>query len=451
MKVTVVGLGYVGAVTAAGLAVAGHDVLAVDIDDRRMETLRSGKAPFYEPGLDDWLADALQRGRLRIVHRDRVEEELGDVALIATGTPPASNGAADLRQVWSAVSWVASMRPRGLVLAMKSTVPPGTGRRIIARELAGTGTRYVSNPEFLREGQALQDWLRPDRIVIGAEPGDDDAVETIKRMHHGIDAPCMATDVTSAEMIKYASNAFLATRISFINEMASLCAFAGASIDDVSDGLAMDSRTGARIHAGVGYGGSCFPKDVRALDYLALTSGVSVDVLRSVINTNNRQRLLPLHTLRRRFAGALPGLRAGVLGLAFKPGTDDVRDAPSLDLIRALADEGVSVAAYDPRAAETARPHLPESAQIVSSADEAANRAQALVLLTEWGEIVGADWEAIARAMLPPRFVFDGRNALDPEAMDALGFEYVGVGRTPQQSARRQLALLPAPPLSRSA
>ena len=312
---------------------------------------------------------------------------------------------------------------------MKSTVPPGTGWKLMGQELKGTGIRYVSNPEFLREGRALQDWASPDRIVIGAEPGDDRSVEVVSTMYAGIDAPHMVTDITSAEMIKYASNAFLATRISFINEIALLCGAVGASIDAVSEGLAMDSRTGGRIHAGVGYGGSCFPKDVRALDHLALTSDANIDLLRSVINTNNRQRLLPLHALRRRFQGALGGLRVGILGLAFKPETDDVRDAPALDLIRALAGEGADIRAFDPQAMEPARSVLPSSVEMAGGVEEAANRAQALVLMTEWGQIVGADWQAVARCMRPPRYVFDGRNALDPVEMDRLGFEYVGVGR----------------------
>ena len=431
LKITVVGLGYVGTVAAAGLAAAGHDVLGIDIDRRRIDLLRTGRIPIYEPGLEPKVASGLRSGALRFLHRDDVAEQLGDVALIATGTPPTHGGAADLQQVRAAIAWVKSVGTEDLVAAMKSTVPPGTGRRILERELKGTGIRYVSNPEFLREGRAVDDWASPDRIVIGAAPGDDRSVEVVKRMHEGIDAPHLVTDVTSAEMIKYASNAFLATRISFINEMASLCGSIGASIDDVSRGLSMDSRTGARIHAGVGYGGSCFPKDVRALDHFALTTGVDVDLLRSVINTNNRQRLLPLHALRQRFDGALAGLRVGVLGLAFKPETDDVRDAPSLDLVRALVDEGVEVRAFDPQAMESARPALPSSVQLVDDVAEAASRAQALVLLTEWAQIVDADWQVLARCMLPPRLVFDGRNVLDPGEMDGLGFEYMGVGRGP--------------------
>ena len=424
-----VGLGYVGVVAAAELAMAGHDVLGVDIDQARVDALSAGWVPLYEPGLEDRVALATEKGLLRFLHRDEVAEEIGSVALIATGTPPTHGGAADLQQVSSAVSWVASKRPEDAVVVMKSTVPPGTGRRLMEQDLNGTAIRYVSNPEFLREGRALQDWTSPDRIVIGAEAGDSRSVEVVSTMYAGIDAPHMVTDITSAEMIKYASNAFLATRISFINEIALLCGAVGASIDSVSEGLAMDSRTGGRIHAGVGYGGSCFPKDVRALDHLALTSDANIDLLRSVINTNNRQRLLPLHALRRRFQGALAGLRVGILGLAFKPETDDVRDAPALDLIRALAGEGAEIRAFDPQAMEPARSVLPSSVEMAGGVEEAANRAQALVLMTEWADIVGTDWPVVARCMRPPRYVFDGRNALDPAEMDRLGFEYVGVGR----------------------
>ena len=434
MKIAVVGLGHVGTVAAAGLALAGHDVLGVDIDRERIDLLQMGRVPLYEQGLQERVTSALQRDALRFLHRDAVTEDLGDVALIAVGTPAGDGAAAGLHQVRAAVSWIKSTRPRDLVIAMKSTVLPGTGQRIVAGELAGTGIGYAANPEFLREGQALHDWDHPDRIVIGAASNDVRSVAAVKAMHAGIDAPRLVTDITSAEMVKYASNAFLATRISFINEIASLCDALGASIDDVSDGLAMDSRTGARIHAGAGYGGSCFPKDVHALDDLALAGGANVDLLRSVVTTNNRQRLLALHALRRRFDLALVGLNVGFLGLAFKPGTDDVRYAPSLDLIRALVAEGVAVRAYEPAATEFARPLLPPPVRLVGSVEEAADGAQSLVLLTEWGQIVNADWRAVARRMTPPRFVFDGRNALDPGRMENLGFEYVGVGRA---AARR--------------
>ena len=429
MKITVIGLGYVGAVVASGLAAAGHAVLGIDIDRERLATLQAGKVHLYEPGLEARVAEEVRKGQLRFLHRDEVDEPLGDAVVIATGTPPTDSGAADLSQVKSAVGWIRAREPRDVVVVMKSTVPPGVGQRLLQNDLRGTGIRYASNPEFLREGRAVADWDAPDRIVIGAEPGDDRAIAVVKGMHAGIDAPHMVTDITSAEMVKYASNAFLATRISFINEIALLCDRVGASIDAVSEGLAMDARAGARIHAGVGYGGSCFPKDVRALDYLALTSGVSVDLLRSVINVNNRQRMLPLYALRQRFNGALNGVRVGVLGLAFKPQTDDVRDAPSLSLIRELLDEDVQVLAFDPQANDTASRQLPAAVRMAASPTEAAEGAQAVVLLTEWPQIVQAEWPRIAAAMRSPRFLFDGRNALDADAMQALGFEYAGVGR----------------------
>ena len=248
-------------------------------------------------------------------------------------------------------------------------------------------------------------------------------------MYESIDAPWMITDITSAEMVKYASNALLATRISFMNEIAALCEQVGASIDDVSAGVAMDPRTGSKIHAGVGYGGSCFPKDVGALDHLAMATGVDAEILRAVIAVNQRQRLMPRRAIRERFGKAISGPRVAVLGLAFKPGTDDVREAPALELIRALSGDGASVVAYDPEAMPNAQPHLPPSVELAGDPVAATSGAQVVVLMTEWDQIVGADWADIAGRMRPPRFLFDGRNALDQAQMTRSGFEYVGVGR----------------------
>lgn len=375
------------------------------------------------------MADAIGRELLRFTHTSDFNEPLGEAVLVAVGTPQGPDGAADLRQVRAAVSWVRKRASNETTLVMKSTAPPGTGQQLANRELAGSGVRYVANPEFLREGQAVHDWEHPDRIVIGVEPGDTRSVDAMRAIQGSNDAPQIVTDITTAEMIKYASNAFLATRISFINEMAALCERVGASIDTVSEGLAMDPRTGSRIHAGVGYGGSCFPKDVRALDYLALASDANVELLRSVITVNNRQRLRPLHALRERFNGVISGLRVAVLGLAFKPETDDVREAPALDLIRALTDDCATVCAYDPQARDRARRLLPASVALKDDPSAATEGAQAVVLMTEWDQIVNADWETIGRGMREPRFLFDGRNALDPPMMERLGFEYRGVGR----------------------
>ena len=427
MKVSVIGLGYVGSVAAAGLASAGHQVLGVDIDSEKCPAYRGGVVPIYEPGLSELVQDGVGRGNLRFVQNDQVSEPLGDLIVIATGTPATETGAVDLSQVRSALDWIKTKQSGGAVILMKSTVPPGTGVRLCETVLCNTAFKYVSNPEFLGEGHAVQDWFHPDRIVVGMS--DDDAMDVVKALYQGVDAPYAITDITSAEMIKYASNAFLATKISFINEIAMLCERLGATIDDVSRGVALDSRIGPSfLRAGVGYGGSCFPKDVRALDQVALTNAHNFELLRSVIMVNSRQRLLPLYALRERF-GSLSGVAVGVLGLAFKPNTDDIRQAPAVDLIHALIEEGAQVSAFDPQALSGAKSALPPSVRFGRDLLECVEGAQALVLMTEWQEIVDADWRAMAACMTPPRLLFDGRNALDPAQMLRCGFEYRGVGR----------------------
>ena len=332
------GLGHLGSVAAAGLAMAGHRVTGVDIDQERVKSLQLGNTPLYEPGLGAWLKCELHSRNLRFVHRDDMAGPLGEVVLMALGTPPTACGAADLSQVYDALGWLRTHDLEDKVLVMKSTVPPGTGRAVL-KELQGTGAYYVSNPEFLREGHALDDWRAPERVVVGVQPGNGWALEALEHMYEGVEAPWIISDVTSAEMIKYASNAFLATRISFINEIASVCDRMGASIDAVSKGLSMDGRMGSRMRAGIGYGGSCFPKDVRALDHLALTEGINLKLLKSVIQVNNRQRMLPLRALLEGFGEDLSSITVGVLGLSFKPDTDDIREAASLDLIKSLVNE----------------------------------------------------------------------------------------------------------------
>ena len=427
MKVCVLGLGYVGSVAAAGLASAGHEVLGIDVAWARIDTYRRGQIPFYEPGLSELVNTALERRNLRVLHTSEVLEPLGDVIVIATGTPSGESGGVDLSYVRSALSWVSDRQPDGGVVVMKSTVPPGTGVRLQQTILGGTNIEYVSNPEFLREGEAVADWFSPDRIIVGTK--DERLVGVVKALYHGIEAPYVVTGVTSAEMIKYASNAFLATKISFINEIAMVCDRIGATIDDVAKGISLDPRIGPSfLKAGVGYGGSCFPKDTRAMDDLALHNGHNLELLRSVISVNNRQRLLPLYALRERFGG-LRGVGVGVLGLAFKPHTDDVREAPSIDLIRALVEEGATVKAYDPKASSAASGFLPQSVTLATDPIACAEGAHAIVLMTEWEEIVGTDWEEIAAVAKLPRFLFDGRNALDANHIRELGFEYQGVGR----------------------
>ena len=427
MKITVVGLGRLGTVAAAGLAAAAMTSRAgrgmngesgrFGMGGYRFRTWPSGVSGLGRRPRQSAVSSSRRvrrlHGRHSLDHRRYASRDWRQ-------TRP-ETGARRLRG-----SKASNPGPGS---GMKSTVPPGSGEDFIHNDLEGLDVDYVANPEFLREGWALQDWFHPDRIVLGAGPRSEKALSTVRGMYSGIESPFLVTDITSAEMIKYVSNAFLATRISFINEMASLCDAVGASIDAVSDDLALDGRTGARIQSGVGYGGSCLPKDIHALKHLARSAGLDPVLLEAVASVNNRQRRLPLETLNTRFQGCLEGLQIGVLGLAFKPGTDDVREAPSLNLIRELVAGGTKVRAYDPQATASARELLPPDVAFAETAEETAVGAHALILLTEWRDIVRADWPAMASQMLLPRFLFDGRNALDARRMGYLGFEYAGVGR----------------------
>ena len=429
MKVTVIGLGPVGTVAAVCLAASGHEVLATDVDPVKVQALGSGVYDGFEPGLADRLRAALTAGNIRFRHCDDVDGNLGDVALIAVGTPPGEGYVPELGQVQAAVRWVLQRANGNLVVAMKSTVPPGMGHTILQNELHGTGIGFAANPEFLRAGQAVTDWDRSDRIVIGTEPGDTRSLDAVRLLYSAIDAPVLATDITTAEMIKYASNAFLATRISFMNEIAAICNRVGASIDDVSEGLALDSRSGAKIFAGIGYGGPCLPKDIGALEHIAQQAGIGSELLRAVIGVNERQWQLPLRVLRDRFGGNLNGMRLAILGLAFKPGTGDLTEAPAVKLACALAVEGARLTVYDPGVRSGENALLPDGVRVATDVLTATAGSQAAVVMTQWPEAAEEDWAAVSRDMLPPRFVFDGRNALDPMTMREAGFEYVGVGR----------------------
>ena len=389
----------------------------------------AGECGRFEPGLMDRLKDTLKAGSIKFMHCDEVDGTLGGVALIAVGTPAGDGYAPDLSQVRAAIRWVKERSGGNLMMAMKSTVPPGTGHAILQDELLGTGIGYAANPDFLRAGQALADWDSPDRIIIGTEPGDTLSLEVARHLYNSIDAPVLATDITTAEMIKYASNAFLATRISFVNEIAAICDSVGASIDGVSEGLALDSRFGVRIFAGVGYGGPCLPKDIGALEHLAETTGAGSDLLRSVIDVNERQWQLPLRALRGRFGGSLRGLKIAILGLSFKPGTGYLTKAPAVKLARSLFEEGAQLTAYDPSVRDGKNAPLPGVVRVATDVLTATTGSQAAVVMAEWGEVVEADWAAVSRVMAPPRFVFDGRNALDQVIIRAAGFEYAAVGR----------------------
>jgi UDPglucose 6-dehydrogenase len=426
-NVTVFGAGYVGLVAGVCLAHSGHAVRLVEVDPEKLRALRAGETPIHEPGVTELLAEGISSGRLTFAHVDDVDAVDG-LVIIAVGTPPAVGGSADLRYVRAVVDRVLEIGSAGTIVVMKSTVPPGTGRRLTAR-LAERGCLYVSSPEFLREGSAIEDWYHTDRVVIGGQP---EAVERVRGLYAGIDAPVLTCDVTSAEMIKYASNAFLATKISFINEIASLCDRMGAQIDAVAEGVGMDRRIGgAFLNAGIGYGGSCFPKDTRALDFLATVNGGEFPVLRAVIAVNARQRVLAVRTLKERL-GELDGRRVAVLGLTFKPSTDDTREAPASEIIAMLLSEGADVVAYNPIPVTGVDP----GATVVDSIAQAVTGCDAVVVATEWNEMSEADWGSLVASMRAERLVFDGRNCLDPKVVSDAGGMYVGVGR-PMQDAPR--------------
>lgn len=425
-KVTVIGTGYVGLIQGVCLADVGHDVVCVDVDNSKVERLRRGEPTIYEPGLEELLRSGISSGRLRFeTPAAGWDSLLGDVVFVAVGTPSAENGAADLSYVRDVAMSLAGSAAQPFVLVMKSTVPPGTGRALIERILSGAAAKidYVSNPEFLREGHAIEDWYHTDRIVIGAD--DELAAAAVSELYASLEAPVVLTDVASAETIKYASNAFLSTKISFINEMANVCDCVGADVAAVAEGIGLDKRIGPHfLQAGIGYGGSCFPKDTRALDFISTLNGYQFDLLKAVIDVNNRQRLLPVIHLSK----AMPDLfrrKVALLGLSFKPQTDDVRESPALDIAPLLLEEGAQVACYDP----VAGPADLDGAVRCDSVWEALEGASAAVLVTEWPEFIDLDWSRVRSVMAEPAIVFDGRNALDAAAVRAAGCTYMAVGR----------------------
>jgi UDPglucose 6-dehydrogenase len=433
-SVTVVGTGYVGLIQGLCLAHSGHRVTCVDNDADKVASLNAGSPTIHEPGLRELLAEELASGRISFVHTSAGWDGLaGEIVFVAVGTPMAPNGAADLRAVRSVVQEMALHADRPFVLVMKSTVPPGTGRTLIDRHLTGLSTEvsYVSNPEFLREGRAIEDWYTTDRIVIGAD--DPKAAETVSALYANVEAPVLVTDIATAETIKYASNAFLSTKISFINEMANVCDSVGADIDAVATGIGMDRRIGSSfLKAGIGYGGSCFPKDTRALDFISTLSGYQFELLKAVIEVNNRQRLLPVMHLSEAIPD-LAGRRVALLGLSFKPHTDDVRESPVFDIVPLLQDRGASVRGYDPQAVEVPLDEFERT----SSVWEALEGASAAVLVTEWPEFLSLDWARVRQAMVEPAIVFDGRNALDRDALERAGLTYMAVGREGAHRRRR--------------
>ena len=424
MNICVVGTGYVGLVTGAVFADLGNDVVCVDNDQKKIEALRAGQMPIYEPGLEEMVVRNKDDGRLSFTTDLPGGVRQADVIFIAVGTPPKDTGETDLSHVEAVATQIGRSMDRYKVVVNKSTVPVGTGefvREVIMRfQPRPIHFDVVSNPEFLREGSAIEDTLRPDRIVIGA-PNQQVAM-TLVELYAPLERPMIITDLPSAEVIKYASNAFLAAKISFINAIANICENAGADVSQVMKGMGLDSRIGMQfLQAGLGYGGSCFPKDVDSLIHTASRFGYDFKLLRSVVEIN-KERALHLVDMMRKAMGDLEDKTIAVLGLAFKPNTDDMREAKSLEVVRLLHAAGVDVRAYDPVAMDNAKALMPDY--------EAAAGADGVALLTEWNEFKYLNLDRL-RGLLRHRLIFDARNLYEPERMRRLGFEYYSIGRKP--------------------
>ncbi len=435
MKICMIGTGYVGLVSGACLADFGHEVTCVDIDADRVRVLREGGIPIYEPGLSDVVARNVSASRLAFTTDVGRAVREADVVFIAVGTPSLPDGGTDLSYVFDAARDVARNLHGYTVVVQKSTAPVGTARRVgetlAAEAPEGAEFDVVANPEFLREGSAVEDFMRPNRVVIGAE--SDRAREMMRQVYNPLyllETPIVATGLETAEMIKYASNAFLATKISFINEIAAICERVGANVDDVARGMGLDGRIGRKfLHAGVGYGGSCLPKDVASLLHVAREHGYDAPLVSAAHEINRQLVDRAIDKLRDAVGGELRGRTVALLGLAFKPNTDDLREAPSLRLVDALVAEGARVKAYDPIAVENFRrtPHG-DAIEYGRNAYDAAEDADAVILVTEWNEFRELDFERLRRLMAGNAFV-DCRNVYTPERMEAAGFVYRSFGR----------------------
>ena len=432
MDVAVIGTGYVGLVAGVCFAELGHRVTCVDKDVDKVETLKVGKLPIYEPGLGEMLPRNLEAGRIAFTTDLASAIAAAEVVFIAVGTPPGEDGAADLQHVEAVASAIGNALDAYTVLVVKSTVPVGTCERV--REIVAAASSkpfdVVSNPEFLREGVAVSDFMEPDRIVVGADSERAQAV--MARLYAPLvnaGAPLISMDVRSSELTKYASNAMLATRISFANEIANLCARVGADIENVRQGMGSDTRIGPHfLQAGVGYGGSCFPKDVKALVRTAAAHGLPLRILDAVERVNEEQKALLVAQIVADMGADLSGRVFALWGLAFKPDTDDMREAPSLTVIRGLKAAGAQVRAHDPEAQESARVELGDDIIYDDDAYACLEGADALILLTEWSEYRAPDWERVA-ALMRGAHVYDGRNLWSADEVKALGLAYFGIGR----------------------
>jgi UDPglucose 6-dehydrogenase len=461
MRVCVIGTGYVGLVTGACLAHIGHDVICIDNNEEKVKIMKSGQSPIFEPGLSEIMQSAIQSGKIEFSSDIAAGVAHGEILFIAVGTPPLPTGESDTRYVEAVARSIGANLNGGYkVIVNKSTVPIGSGDWVRMIVLDGIAERQkqlvtagsspaerlpespefdvVSNPEFLREGSAVFDTFNPDRIVLGGN--SKKAIAMMQELYAPIvernfaenkslpAVPVLATDLSSAEMIKYAANAFLATKISFINEVANICDRVGADVTQVAKGIGLDSRIGSKfLNAGIGWGGSCFPKDVSALVHTADDYGYEAHLLKAAISVNERQRLIALEKLQQALK-ILKGKTIGLLGLTFKPDTDDLRDAPALILIEQLNRLGAKVKAYDPIISQTGMRHGLSGVLVETDAERLADGCDALVLVTEWDQFKNLDYTKMAKFMSHP-VIIDGRNFLEPEAMQKAGFQYVGVGR----------------------
>lgn len=432
MKLAIVGTGYVGLVQAAVFASTGNHVICVDIDENKVESLRAGRVPFYEPELEELVRSNLKEERLEFTTSLDHAVKRSDIIFLCLPTPSSTNGAADLTAVFSVVEQIAVCADREKLLVCKSTVPVGTVDTI--RQNLASRARYpievVSNPEFLKEGSAVQDCFKPDRVVIGTQNAK--VVETLRELYEPFvrtGNPVIVMDACSAEMTKYAANAFLATKISFMNELANFCERVGADIEAVRKGIGADPRIGKQfIFPGVGYGGSCFPKDVRALIHLAEEHGQELKILKAVHAVNEEQKRLLVNKLAHHFDHDLRNKTVALWGLSFKPKTDDIREAPSLTIIKGLVEMGVTIRAHDPAANVSVKETFDGALSVHQNSYDALKGADALVVVTEWNEFRQPDFERMKKLMNQP-VVFDGRNIYDPKEMRSRGFVYYGIGR----------------------
>lgn len=432
MNISVIGTGYVGLVTGACFAEFGVNVTCVDVDAAKIDKLNNGIIPIYEPGLDQIVEKNVKAGRLHFTTDIKSAVESAKVVFLAVGTPPKEDGSPDMSFYRQAAKDVAQAMNGYKVLVTKSTVPIGTGkwlREFVTENMAADTTFGVaSNPEFLREGAAIDDFMRPDRVVIGSN--EEEAIEVMKELYRPlylIETPIVITSLEAAELIKYAANAFLATKITFINEVANLCDAIGCDVHDVARGMGMDNRIGRKfLHPGPGYGGSCFPKDTRALTTVADQFGVETLIVDAVIEANERQRGAMIPKIEA-LVGGLAGKRIGVLGLSFKPETDDMRESPAIEIIHSMIEKGATVKAFDPVAMDEAK-HYVNGIEYASDEYDAIEGADALVIITEWNQFRALDMAKVKQLLKAPK-IADLRNIYEPADMRELGFEYIGVGR----------------------